>query len=356
MIDWNDRSWISYVGEQVWSHLPASSLKSRTSTEILCRCPICGDSKKNATKRRGYFYLRTGTYHCFNCDANLTGLALLKAICSQETVDQILQDYRVLHFDRTIRGMDRADGSPSMGETRSRQWDFEILSPSPSYRVLTDAGWKWPTPLTDAAKRRLDDRQIPLDSRSMLSSIQDRAGNEFILIRYVYDENTIYHQLDNFNKVDVPGWGQAKYIFPSGQSLNGQSKPVFNLDSIDPSFPYVFCTEGVYDSLFLRNGVSLGGRNLTDYQYRMLKSTHPRHKIVLAFDNDAPGRESSLKYADRYDVSFLNVYDLLNVCHAKDINEFVRKTGRADVFRDRKTLERLVMSPFAAKMRLQLGT
>ena len=47
-----------------------------------CRCPICGDSKKNKNKARGFFFQK-GTdffYKCHNCDASFSLYRLLEQI------------------------------------------------------------------------------------------------------------------------------------------------------------------------------------------------------------------------------------------------------------------------------------
>ena len=349
MIDWNDKSWINYVDGKVWENLPASSLKSRNNSEITFRCPICGDSKKNKLKKRGYFYRRTGTFHCFNCEANMTGYDFLKAICPNDVFDRIIQDYKVLNFNNIVKG-NRNLSAPQFGQPT----DFEILSPNPSYKYLLDLKWNRPTALSDSAKSYLDGRKIPGDKREMLRTITDSTEREFILIQYLWDDRCIYHQLDNFNRYDIKGQGPVKYIFPKDDNINFQPKPVFNLSGIDVSFPFIFCTEGVYDSLFIKNGVALGGRSLTDYQVKMLNSTYPRHKIVLAFDNDMAGMQSSLKHAEKMDVSFLNTYDLLQAANCKDINDFVKTTGRTDIFMNPKVLKKLMLSPFMLKMKLKL--
>ena len=352
MIDWNDRTWINYVDGKVWDNLPESTLKTRNSSEINFRCPICGDSRRNKSKKRGYFYRRTGTFYCFNCGTSMTGYAFLKAICPSDVFDRIIQDYKVLNFNNIVS---RTDSSESQIRGPEQERGFEILSPNPSYRYLLEMGWGNPSALSPEAKKRLDDRMIPSGARDAFRTIRDINGREFILIRYVHDDMTIYHQLDNFNKYDIKGQGSVKYIFPKDENINFQPKPVFNLDSVDISFPYIFCTEGIYDSTFVKNGVALGGRSLTDYQMKMLRACYPRHKVVLAFDNDDAGIRASLRHSEKFpDVSFLNVYDILNVAHVKDINDFVRATGRTDVFTRADLLEKLVMSPFMLKMKMNL--
>lgn len=347
MIDWNDKSWINYVVEQVWNNLPASSMKSRNNSEFIFRCPICGDSKKNRLKKRGYFYKSTGTFHCFNCDTTLTGYAFLKSICTDDVFDRIVQDYKVLNFNNIVRG-------GTVQET-VQSTKFEILSPIPSYKYLLDLKWSIPSPLSEEARKYLDERKIPKDKRDMLRTMTDQIGREFILIQYVWDDNCIYHQLHNYKGYDIKGQGSIKYIFPKDENINLQPKPVFNISNVDVSFPYLFCTEGVYDSLFIQNGVALGGRSLTEYQHQMMKDCYPRHKIILAFDNDKAGIQSSLRHADKHpDIEFLNTYDLLHAANCKDLNDFVKATGRTDIFANKDILKKLIMSPFLLKMKLKL--
>lgn len=349
MIDWNDKSWINFVDWKVWENLPASSLKTKTPSEINFRCPICGDSKKNMTKKRGYFYRRTGTYYCFNCGTSMTGYAFLRAICPHDVFDSIINEYKVLNFNSIVKG--------KSGNAESRIEDhsgIEILSPSPSYKYLLEMGWKT-RPLSDAAKSYLDQRKIPEGKRDMMLSMFDPSSREFIVIMYIWDDSTIYHQLANFNKYDIKGQGSVKYIFPKDENINFQQKPVFNIGNVNVSFPYIICTEGVFDSLFVKNGVALGGRSLTEYQMKMISTFYPRHRIVLAFDNDQPGIQAALRHMERYpDLLYLDMYDLLNAANVKDLNDFVLATGRVDIFMNDKVIKQMVSSSFKMQMKLKL--
>ena len=349
MIDWKDKSWINFVDGKVWENLPTSSLKTRSNSEITFRCPICGDSKKNKLKKRGYFYRRTGTFHCFNCDTSLTGYDFLKAICPNDVFDRIIQEYKVLNFNNIVRGRGQ-----KLCVDDSSQRSFELLSPNPSYKYLLDANWVV-SELSESATTYLDSRRIPIGSRDMLKTIKDINGREFLLIKYIWDDNCIYHQLGNFNKYDIKGQGSVKYIFPKDENINFQQKPVFNLGNVDVSHHSIYCTEGVFDSLFIKNGVALGGRSLTKFQYEMIHTCYPRHRIVLAFDNDAPGIQSSIRYSELDpDVYFLDTSNLFEAAHVKDINDFVKVSNRMDIFMNTALLEKLTITPFMLKMKTQL--
>lgn len=190
----------------------------------------------------------------------------------------------------------------------------------------------------------------------MLKSIKDANGREFILIQYIYDDSCIYHQIANFNKYDIAGQGAIKYIFPKEENINGQEKPVFNINNVDVSFPYIVCLEGIFDSLFVKNGVALGGKTLTFLQKKMINELYPRHKIVIAFDNDLPGKSSALKLANEDpNLYFLNTYKLLDIAKCKDINDFVKKTNRIDIFNNKDIVKKMIISSFMLKMICSLG-
>jgi hypothetical protein len=280
----------------------------------------------------------------------MSGYAFLKAICPKDIFDSIIQEYKVLNFNNIVRGR----GQKLSEDASSGQSSFEILSPNPSYKYLLEANWTV-SELSQTAINYLDERKIPIGSRDMLKTIKDANGREFILIQYIWDDTCIYHQLGNFNKYDINGQGAVKYIFPKDENINFQQKPVFNLSNVDVSHHNIYCTEGVFDSLFLKNGVALGGRNLTDYQYKMLTELYPRHKIVLAFDHDYAGMSSSIKHAEKFpNISFLDISDLMDVAHCKDINDFVKATGRSDVFTNANFLTSRTISAFQVEMKLKL--
>jgi hypothetical protein len=59
--------------------LEGFTLKRRSPIVVNCRCPLCGDSKKSRTKKRGYFYGRGAGvfYSCKNCGESTTLKSML---------------------------------------------------------------------------------------------------------------------------------------------------------------------------------------------------------------------------------------------------------------------------------------
>jgi hypothetical protein len=58
---------------------------------LACACPVCGDSDKQPSKRRGNLYLKNMRYKCFNCDYSSTFLGLLKRFDYQISTDKKLE-------------------------------------------------------------------------------------------------------------------------------------------------------------------------------------------------------------------------------------------------------------------------
>jgi len=66
--------------------------------------------------------------------------------------------------------------------------------------------------------------------------------------------------------------GSLKYIFPKNEK-----KIVAGLDNIDITWPYVIVFEGYYDSIFVKNGVCVGTKSITDYQLKLIRERYPHH-------------------------------------------------------------------------------
>ena len=323
------RDWIN---EQILVYLPHDRV--RQGDKLLFRCPICGDSKKNSSKKRGYYYLKSASYHCFNCDVTLQGMKFLQVLSGEEYKELQRNFFKSMfdgkHFNTlSTHGNYNVDNS----KTGNVLLFKNVLKP------------EWKQPLTETAKEYLKNRFV-MDApflREEFFSYMTKKGEEYILIPWKINGIDAYFQLNDFRGV---GKAQRKYIFPKNKD-----KLIYGLDNVDISFPYLICFEGVYDSLFVPNGLAIGGKYLTDLQEKILRKRFPNHKVVYALDNDKPGLQGTaraLKTNTNTRTLFFKWFN--STTKAKDINDLVKETKNVNIFCDKKYVESLIVDSVAMKL------
>jgi hypothetical protein len=72
----------TYMADMVYEYIPG--VKRVGSNKLNFRCPLCGDGKKK-TSHRGWFYIDTGSYFCWNAgciaaDSGIQGLKFLSLV------------------------------------------------------------------------------------------------------------------------------------------------------------------------------------------------------------------------------------------------------------------------------------
>ena len=148
-----------------------------------------------------------------------------------------------------------------------------------------------------------------------------------------------YFQLNDFQKLH-----SLKYIFPKDKK-----KLLYGLDNIDISWPYIIVFEGVYDSLFVKNGIASGTKSVSDYQLKLIKERFPRHQIVISFDNDKSGITSMTKLLKNgSDFKYFKWFN--KNTQQKDINEYVLSKGNVNIFTNTSILEKMIVDKLLMKM------
>ena len=207
------------------------------------RCPICGDSKKNKSKTRGYLYTIKAdvNFRCHNCGASMTFSNFLKEI------DTVLHKQYV--FERFKQG---STGRGSVVE--EPKFNFQ----PPEFKEKIDL------PKADSnerAKKYLERRKLnPSDFyytdkfKAWTNSHKKTFDNVY------YDEPRIIIPL--FYKKSWIGF-QGRSLVPNSVKyitviFNEQSPKIYGLDNIRRDAP-VFVTEGPFDSTFLLNSIAMCG-------------------------------------------------------------------------------------------------
>lgn len=291
------------------------------------RCPICGDSKKSSTKKRGWYYMKNASFYCFNCSTGMSGIKFLEFISGNSYAD-IRKEYMKLYL--------------KTGQSLSLSASYEIPLEEPSiFQLQSIVKTEWKQPLSDKAKTYLSGRKVTEAPflKENLYSCYTKKGEEYIMIPWRLNSVDAYFQLNDFQKLH-----SLKYVFPKDKK-----KLLYGLDNIDISWPYIIVFEGVYDSLFVKNGIATGTKSVTDYQLKLIKERFPRHQLVISFDNDKAGISSMVKLLKNgSDFKYFKWFN--KNTQQKDINDYIISKGNVNIFTNTSTLEKMIVDKLLMKM------
>ena len=230
------------------------------------RCPICGDSKKNKTKTRGYLYTIKAdvNFRCHNCGASMTFSNFLKEI------DPVVHKQYV--FERFKQG---STGRGTVVE--EPVFKFE----APQFKTSIDL------PLAST----VDVSRIYLEKRKL------DPTKFYYAERFVEYVNSHKQSLDvkEHPRIIIPLYYEKNLVGVQGRTLNSNSvkyittifydeaPKIYGLDNIRRDAP-VFVTEGPFDSTFLLNSIAMCG---ADSDVRKWGVSTP----VWVYDNEPRSKE-----------------------------------------------------------------
>lgn len=326
---------LEFLRENVLNYLPRPFI--RVGNRYNFRCPFCGDSKKSATKKRGWLY-EDMSYYCFNCGTSFTGLKFLEALAGPTAFEDLKRQYLRLFL--------------KSGLSNALSVDFNIARDNGSqepniFNFKRELDPEWKKPLSDKARSYLESRLVldaPFLKEPLYSTYNTATNDEYILIPWKINGVDAYWQTNDFQKL-----GSMKYIFPKDKK-----KLIYGIDNVDPSYKKIIVFEGVYDSLFVKNGVASGTKAITEWQMKILKQRWPNHEIVVSFDNDISGIAAMMKLISRdANVKFFRWFN--KNTQAKDINELVLAKKNLNLFSSQQVLDRMVFGKLEMKMWLMLN-
>jgi transcription elongation factor Elf1 len=230
------------------------------------RCPICGDSKKNKTKTRGYLYTIKAdvNFRCHNCGASMTFSNFLKEI------DPVVHKQYV--FERFKQG---STGRGTVVE--EPVFKFE----APTFKSSIDL------PLAST----VDVSRIYLEKRKL------DPTKFYYAERFVEYVNSHKQSMDvkEHPRIIIPLYYQKNLVGVQGRALNSNSvkyittifydeaPKIYGLDNIRRDAP-VFVTEGPFDSTFILNSIAMCG---ADSDVRKWGVSTP----VWVYDNEPRSKE-----------------------------------------------------------------
>ena len=232
------------------------------------RCPICGDSKKNKSKTRGYLYaVKANTnFKCHNCGASMSLNNFLKKI------DPVIQkQYALEKFKEGHTGRNFVVDEP----------EFKFEAPKFKTKIKLPKAIENPRAAGYLMARKLDPSRFYYAKhfKKFANSLKptfdsEKHDEDRIIIPLYYEKNLIGFQGRSIDPSPV------KYITVM---LDDDAPKIYGLDNIRRDAP-VYVTEGPFDSTFIRNAIAMCGADADVSRWGI---SDP----VYVYDNEPRNRE-----------------------------------------------------------------
>jgi transcription elongation factor Elf1 len=277
-------------------------------------CPVCGDSKTNKSKARGYIYkVKTGLFvKCHKCGYSTNLGNLVKYLDPVMYQEYVLENYK------------------ESGAPRSHHKDTSIAIPAiiktPELTVS----------ILDPIKR-LD--SLPLDHPAVKYVLKRKIPSRFLSLLYYAPRFKAYVNWvvpgkfrdlqDEHPRLIIPYFNRHGKCFAFQGRAFGKEDPkyytikvddteekVFGLDRVNFA-KRIFITEGPLDSLFIPNAIAVSGSSFTTPTIESLKTN-----CTVIYDNEPRSKELTNLIKKTIDAGF-SVCMWPEVIVEKDINEMI---------------------------------
>ena len=263
------------------------------------RCPICGDSKKNKSKTRGYLYaVKANTnFKCHNCGASMSLNNFLKQVDPAVHKQYVMEKFKEGHTGRNF-----VIDEPDI-KFEAPKFKKKLKLPKASENPKSSG-------YLTARKLNPDDFYYAENFKKFVNSLKHtfddtKHDEERIIIPLYYEKNLIGLQGRSINPNPV------KYITVM---LDDDAPKIYGLDNIRRDAP-VYITEGPFDSTFIRNAIAMCGADADISRWGI---SNP----VWIYDNEPRNREITNRISKTID-SGQSVVIWPESIDDKDINDMV---------------------------------
>ena len=264
------------------------------------RCPICGDSKKNKNKTRGYIYsVKANTnFKCHNCGASMSFSNFIKHVDPATHKQYTLEKFKEGHSG----GRNFVVEEP----------DFKFEAPKFKKSLKLPKASENPRSDGYLTARHLDTSKFyyAKNFKKFVNTIKQtfddtRYDEERIIIPIYYQKNLIGLQGRSIDPNPV------KYITVMFEE---NAPKIYGLDDVREGDP-VYITEGPFDSTFIRNSIAMCGADADVSNWGI------RNRVWI-YDNEPRNREIVNRISRTID-SGESIVIFPSHIEEKDINDMV---------------------------------
>ena len=269
------------------------------------RCPHCGDSKKNKTKARAYFYRVKNDmfFKCHNCSEGQSFANFLKFLDNKKYEQYLLERYK---------GSAPSTPQPKFTDFKPKFKEVDILDGLQSVSDLNE---------DHPVKQYVLKRKIPEQYFSKLY-----LSNKFMALVNKAKPNTFTHTKGEHPRLIIPFYDTDGKVFAFQGRAFGKEQPkyltiklddnkqkVYGLDTVNLQ-EHVHIVEGPIDSMFLNNCLAAAGADLT-------LRVQPDN-VTYIFDNEPRNKEIIKRMYDVIEKDY-NVVIWPDDVQLKDVNDMI---------------------------------
>lgn len=323
-----------YAVDKALEHISGTPISH--SNKLQFRCVFCGDSKKTRSKMRGWLIRDKDSfhYHCYNCGRHFGAYEFLMELegkTYKEVRSDLFSIYKEIGFTDAIKNILNGDALSTIP-----QKNYEEISKPKKETFNLRSTWE-DIENHPKAQKVITDRFI-YDAPNLPQKFKLFYDVKFkkIVIPWYRENKLRYYQYRILGKTSG-----SKYIFPKDTE-----KDIFGLDNIDMDFPYIFFTEGVFDSVWIKNGICVGGIMITEHQKEILRMLLETHELIYLPDNphiDKTAKKEIFKLMKHNKNQKVFQWDKTN--KFKDINGEMEATKDFNKYMDEKFLIDSIILP-----------
>ena len=299
-----------YVDLKYLKYLPLDQFTDKGGRSFNFRCPVCGDSRKSTTKKRGWAFEHQNQIFikCYNC-----GYA--------NSLRGFIKNEYPMYYDDYVKEK-FADKKPAP-KKQSMKDLFASEYDSLNLQKINDL------PKEHKAVKYLRGRMITPE----MSNTFYYSDNFSKWLNIDIEKDAINYQAKLDRRIVIPFFTQHKKIFAiQGRSIDNAdpkyitfkmdkgADKIYGMNHVDFTKP-VLVVEGPLDSLFLNNCLACAG-SLSDIE-AILKYT-PKENITIVPDNDKRNFQTKMFIEKAIAAEFKVVVWNKNI-EFKDINDAVEK-------------------------------
>jgi hypothetical protein len=265
-----------YVISKFYTFVSRPQFKKYANTYI-GECCACGEGGSKGRKRRLYYMVDDHYLYCHNCNRSWNEYSFVSEFSGLHE-DEILKE--AAEFGSFLPPMEQEEPKKkstagTLPDDSINLFDKQQLEFYKNNQVVRDA-------LNEVKRRRLD--TAINKPRALFISLKDKIHKNRICFPFYDEDNQIqFYQARALYSEDVKF---GKYL-----SKLGADKTIFGIRNIDPSLECLFLFEGPIDSMFVKNGLAVGGIELSNLQEEMISKYVLLDKIWV-LDNQKVDRSS----------------------------------------------------------------